>query len=91
MRLYRKIPVIFEEEDYEIRILYEEKLVNVVAFRNNHPANGYRYQLQLPQDCDVEKFLLNYPVQELVDACSENIRNNRWETVSKAIQRSCIK
>jgi hypothetical protein len=47
MRLFKKIPITFEGKDYEIRVLYEDTTISVIAFLNNYPANGYRHQILL--------------------------------------------
>ena len=44
MELFNSIPFAFEEENYDIRIFYDDVTINVVAFLNGYRANGYRYQ-----------------------------------------------
>jgi len=36
MILYKKYPMIFEEKNYEIRVLYDDTTINVVSFLNNY-------------------------------------------------------
>ena len=38
MELFKKTPMTFDGEDYEIRVLYDDTLINVVAFQENHPS-----------------------------------------------------
>ncbi len=47
MILFQKIPMIFEDKAYEIRVLYNDTRISVVAFQNNYPANGYKHHVQL--------------------------------------------
>lgn len=79
MNLFKKIPIAFEGKDYEIWLLYEDNMINVVAFLDNHPANGYRYQIQIPKQVDVKKFLKIYPVEELVEKAKDDVVEKRWE------------
>ena len=37
--------------------MFEDKLINILPFYNNHPANGFRYQIQLPKKAQVKKLL----------------------------------
>ena len=55
MELYKKIPFQHEDNVYEIRIHYHENLINIVSFLNNYPANGFRYQIQIPKNVKIEK------------------------------------
>jgi hypothetical protein len=91
MRLFKKIPITFEGKDYEIRVLYEGVLyedttISVIAFLNNYPANGYRHQVQLPKNCNVERVLEQGFVDELVEMSKNDIIEKRWEKLSKVIR-----
>ena len=88
MILFQKIPMSFEEKDYEIRVLYDDRTINVVAFLNNRPANGCRYQVQIPRQCDVKKILQKRAVPELVETCKKDIIEKRWEALAKIISES---
>jgi len=83
MDLFNSIPVTFEGTDYEIRILYDDTTINVVAFLNGHPVNGYRYQVKVPKESSVKKILENHPVPELVQYCKNDIEEKRWDTLFK--------
>lgn len=85
MILFKKIPMKFEEKDYEIRVLYDDTIVNVVAFLNNHPINGFRHQIQVPKKFDVKKILKTDAVQELVEISKNDIIEKRWEKLFKAL------
>lgn len=86
MNLFKKTPLQREGKDYEIRVLYDERIINVVAFLNNHPANGYRYQVQIPKGCDAKSILEKHPVPELVEKCKDDIIQKRWDPLSQIIQ-----
>lgn len=88
MKLFKKIPFTFEEKGYEIRVLYDNATINVVAFLNNHPANGYRHQVKLPKQCGVEEILERGAATELVEICKNNIVEKRWGTLSKMIREN---
>ena len=89
MKLFRKIPAKIEDKEYDIRIFYDETMINVVAFLDNHPANGYRHQVKLPKTCNAEEVLNEYAVDELVDISKNEIAEKRWDTLSGIIQRAC--
>jgi hypothetical protein len=79
MILFKEIPFNFEDEDYKIRVYYEENLVNVVAFRNNYPANGFRHQIKVPSYVSAEDILKHDMINTYVDVCKEDISRKRWE------------
>lgn len=88
MNLFKKIPMTFEGKDYEIRVLLDDTIINVVAFHENHPANGYRYQIQLPKKCNVKSVLEQHDVNDLVQKANDDITEKRWDALSKIIQQN---
>lgn len=88
MELFDSIPFTSEKDNFEIRILYDSNSINVVAFLKGFPANGYRYQIKVPKECDVKKVLENHPVPELVDTCKNDIKEKKWEKLLKIIQEN---
>lgn len=88
MELFNSIPFTFEEENFEIRILYDDVTINVVSFLNGYPANGYRYQVKVPKECNAKRILQNIPVPELVETCKNDIKKNNWGKLSKLMQES---
>ena len=90
MELFNSIPFSFEEDNFEMRILYDDVSINVVAFLNGYPANGYRYQVKIPKGCNIKNVLENYPVPELVEKCKNDITEKTWKTLLSIIQESKI-
>ena len=88
MILFHKIPTSLEGKNYEIRVLYDDTTINVVAFLDNHPANGYRYQVKIPKGCDAKGVLEKYDVAELVEKSKDDIIEKRWEKLSKTIHEN---
>ena len=88
MKLYRQIPFNHEGKDYQIKLLYQDNFVNAAAFLNHHPANGFRHQIQLPKNCDVEVFLDKFRVDYLVELCKKDISENRWDTIAEMMRTS---
>jgi hypothetical protein len=86
MKLFKQVPMRFEERDYEISIFYDDTVINVVAFLDNHPANGYRHQLQLPKKCNVLGVLEQNIAEDLVEISKKDIVEKRWEKISGIIQ-----
>lgn len=85
MILFEKIPMKFEEKDYEIRVLYDDTIINVVAFLNNYPVNGFRHQIKIPKKFDVKRILKTDAVKELVEMSKNNIIEKRWDRMLKAL------
>ena len=79
MRLYKEYKMPFEDKNYEIRIYYNDRIINVVAFLNNYPANGFRHQIHLPKEWNPADFLDKKPVQELVEITKTDITTQRWQ------------
>jgi len=85
MILFKKIPMTFEGKEYEIRLLYDNNTINVVAFLNNYPANGFRHQIKLPKKCNIKGVLERDATTELVEMSKNDIRQKRWEKLTKVI------
>ena len=79
MILYKKYPIIFEEKDYEIKVLYDNTTINVVAFLNNYPANGFRHQVKISKKIDIKRMLEMDTVKDLVEISKNDIIEKRWE------------
>ena len=79
MELFATFPFTLEEKLYEIRVYYSDKLINVVAFHNNHPANGFRHQIQVSQKTSVNELLEKEVINELVEISKKDISEKRWE------------
>ena len=90
MELFNSIPFTFEGEDFEIRIFYNDVTINIASFLNGYPANGYRYQVKIPNECNAKKVLENYPVPELVEKCKSDIQKKTWGKLLKVIQESKV-
>ncbi len=83
MELYKKTPLKWNNENYEIRVLYDESLINVLAYNNKHQANGFRHQIRLQKNCNVQEILKQNIVGELVEISKNEIVENRWGKISK--------
>lgn len=78
MILFKKIPYTLDDKKYEIRVLYDEAMINIVVFHNNYPANGFRHQVQIPKRYDVKKILKTKAIQEIIEIAKSDIIENRW-------------
>ena len=78
MKLYKKVPWNHEGQKHEIRIMYEANMINVVSFLNNYPVNGFRYQVLLPKNGNLQKSLKTENFTSLVENAKEDIKENRW-------------
>ncbi len=85
MILFEKIPLRFEETDYQIRVLYDEKTINVVAFHHNYPVNGFRHQIKISGKYDVRAALAKGAAADLVETTKQDIIHHRWEAIKEII------
>jgi hypothetical protein len=83
MELLIKIPFSVEGVTYEVRILGDENKINFVTFLNNHPANGFRYQIMVPKNIVPKKLLSNQILKDLEEKCKKDITDNRWQNLSR--------
>ena len=79
MQLFKKIPFEHDEKKYEICIFFEKNLINISAFQYNYPANGFRYQVQLPKNVQIEKILDEENFSDIIDIAKTDIVKNRWQ------------
>jgi hypothetical protein len=79
MTEYKVIPFEFEGENYAIKIFHKDRLINVVAFQRNYPANGFRHQIQVPKYVSVQDVLDHEVIGDLVKMCQDDIKEKRWE------------
>ena len=82
MILYKKVPFSFEEKNHEIRVFYDDKTINIVAFRNNYPANGFRHQIKISKSIPIEEILKQKVIDELIEICKKDISEKRWERLT---------
>ena len=82
MILYKKVPFSFEEKNYEIRVFYDDKTINIAAFRNNYPANGFRHQIKISKSITIEEILKQKVIDELIEICKKDISEKRWERLT---------
>ena len=75
-----------KHKHYEIRVLYDETTVNVVAFLQNHPANGFRYQVKMSKHVDIKGVLEMNAAEDLIEMCKKDILEKRWENWLRMIR-----
>ena len=88
MRLFRKVAITFEGKTYEIRLYYNDTTINIVTFLNKYPANGLRYQIQLPKKCNIQGFLKEVLLEEFIEMSRKDIVEKRDQRLSAAIQKN---
>ena len=79
MKLFKKIPVRFEDKEFEIRVLYDEAIITVVAFWGNHPANGFRYQIRLPKRYNALEVLNQNIPRKYIEIAKDDLIERRWK------------
>lgn len=88
MNVFKDIRMIFNGKPYDIRVLYDDRMINVLAFHNNHPASGFRHQVQLPKNCDVQGVLGQDIVNDLIEITKNEIVENKWEKLCKTFKKA---
>jgi hypothetical protein len=86
MILHEKIPLSHEGNEYEIRVYYDDRIINVVAFQNNYPVNGFRHQIKLPKKCNIKATLEKGIANGLITTTKEDIVQKRWEGIKGLIE-----
>ena len=83
MILYKKIPFIFTEKDYEIKVFYDDNTINIVAFKKHYPANGFRHRIKISKSLDMKKILQSKVIDEYIDICKKDIIEKRWDRITR--------
>lgn len=55
MNQLKEIPFVYEGEDYKIKIIHKDNLINILSFKNNYPANRFRHQILVPKKIPIKK------------------------------------
>jgi len=79
MLLYKKVPYSFAERDYEIKVFYDNNTINIVAFKNHYPANGFRHQIKISKNLVMKEMLQKKVIDEFIEICKRDISEKRWE------------
>ena len=81
MLLYKKELYSFAEKDYEIKVFYDDNTINIVAFKNHYPANGFRHQIKISKNLVIKEILQQKVIDEFIEICKRDISEKRWERV----------
>lgn len=79
MEVYKNISWEHGGKEYEIRIMLEDKLINILPFHKNHPANGFRYQIQLSKNVKTQSLLKLENFTHIIENVKEDIKKERWQ------------
>jgi len=79
MLLYKKVLYSFAERDYEINVFYDNNTINIVAFKNHYPANGFRHQIKSSKNLVIKEILQQKVIDEFIEICKRDISEKRWE------------
>jgi len=79
MILFKQIPFTFGEKEYETRVYYDDISINIVTFRNNYPANGFRHQIKVSKNIRIEDIVTNSVIDKFVEISKQDIVEKRWE------------
>ena len=83
MLLYKKVPYSFAEKDYKIKVFYDDNTINIVAFKNHYPANGFRHQIKISKNLAMKEILQEKVIDEFIEICKRDISEKRWERLTQ--------
>jgi len=83
MFLHKKVPYSFTEKDYEIKVFYNTNTINIVAFKNHYPANGFRHQIKISKNLVMKELLQNKVIDEFIEICKRDISEKRWDRLTR--------
>ena len=83
MFLHKKVPYSFTEKDYEIKVFYNTNTINIVAFKNHYPANGFRHQIKISKNLVMKELLQNKVIDEFIEICKRDISEKRWNRLTR--------
>jgi len=83
MLLYKKVPYSFAERNYKINVLYDNNTINIVAFENHYPANGFRHQIKISKNLEMKEILQQKVIDEVIEICKRDISEKRWERLNQ--------
>jgi len=84
MILFKSIPFTFEDKDYEIKVFYDDTVINILVFHNNYPVNGFRHQIKTSKKLSVQELLKGEVIDEIIEIARKDIFEKRWERLLKA-------
>jgi hypothetical protein len=79
MLLFKSIPFTFENKDYAIKVFYNDTVINILAFHNNYPVNGFRHQIKISKNLSVKELLKRKIMDEIIEIARKDIFEKRWE------------
>lgn len=84
--MYKKCNFRHDGKEYEIRIQSDGNKINVRAYLNDKPANGYTYSVEVVDQVDAKKSgVLIDPVECLIETASSDVKNGIWEEYLAAV------
>ena len=83
MILFKSIPFTFEDKDYEIKVFYNDTVINILVFHNNYPVNGFRHQIKISKNLSVQELLKLDVIDEIIEIARKDIFEKRWERLLK--------
>jgi len=79
MKLLKTIPFSCDDTSYEVRILLDNTIINIVVFQGSHPATQYRHHVLIPKTADPAKIIETDAFDETVALARQDIEEKRWE------------
>jgi len=83
MLLYKKVPYSFAGSDYEIKVFYDDHSINILAFKNHYPANGFRHHIKISKNLVIKEILPQKVIDEFIEISKRDISEKRWERLNQ--------
>ncbi len=87
MKLHKRIPMRFEDQDYEVQVLYDNASICAVPFYGNYPQNCFRHQIKIPKKVEAVQLLETDAVDSLIEMAKEDILEKRGDTLAQILQK----
>lgn len=87
MKLHKRIPVRFEDQDYEGQVLYDNASIYAVPFYGNYPQNSFRHKIKIPKKVEAVQLLETEAVDSLIKMAKEDILEKRGDTLAQILQK----
>ena len=88
MSAYQVTPFQHDGKEYEIRVNSDGLAVQIRAFLDGVPANGYIYQVNLTTAFDLKKIIGMDAIKDLIDMAKEDVKQKRWERFLEALDNT---
>lgn len=85
MRELKSVPFSHEGISYEVRVSIRNDVVVIRAYRDDKPANGYLYEIELDREYDISNLTGISAVTSLVQSAIDDVKLDSWATLHREL------